>query len=116
MVTPCLKNEDLPLIFNGFPGDPFHSRPFASTFTDANIRGCWEHVVYAPFTRATLKNKYICHKLGETNEWANDDLQGLVDEYEAVKQKLEEEGFNVQGIFDTQIPTATTKCQQDTED
>ena len=43
-------------------------------------------------------------------------MEDLVQEYEDAKNDLLEEGFNVEGIFDAEIPTATTLRRKETED
>ena len=115
MKNPCLKNEDLPMIVNGFPGDPFHKRPFASTFTPEKIVNCFERVGYAPFTRKCLESKYVRHELGEEHG-ASEELEKLVEDYERAKEDLRRDGFNVDGIFNAEIDTATTRRRQEKED
>ena len=43
-------------------------------------------------------------------------LDELVNEYEEEKIDLKKEGFNVEGIFDAEIPTATNLRRKETKD
>ena len=71
---------------------------------------------YVPFTRECLSNKYIRHELGETGKGANTTLKFLVDRYEEGKEKLQHNGYKVEGIFDAEIPTTTTRRRKEKED
>ena len=66
----------------------------------------------APFTRECLKSPYIIHELGEKQE--DTFLYELVNEYEEEKLDLNKEGFNVEGIFDAEIPAATNLRRKET--
>ena len=79
--------------------------PLFSVFTKPKILNCFRRVGYAQFTRACLNRIYIRHKLGEEGEYNT--LEYLVEEYEDAKLDLKHEGFNVEGIFDAEVPTAT---------
>ena len=114
MRTPSLTNEDLSLIVNGAPGEPIYKSPFFSVFTKPKILNCFLRVGYAPFTRACLKSEYIRHELGEDRE--DNTLEDLVQEYEDAKLELKQEGFNVEGIFDAEVPTATKLRRKETEE
>ena len=78
------------------------------------IINCFRHVCYAPFTIECLKSPYIRHELGEKQE--DTCLDELVNDYEEAKLDLKKEGFNVEGIFDVEIPTATNLRRKETED
>ena len=88
--------------------------PFFSTFTKDKIINCFRRVGYAPFTRECLKRPYIRHELGEKKEDTH--LDELVNEYEEAKLDSREEGFNLEGIFDADITTATNLRRKETED
>ena len=105
MRTPSLTNDGLSLIVNGAPNKPICMSPFYLRFTKAKILNCFLWVVYAPFTRAYIKSVHIRHELGEEHE--DNTLEDLVQEYKDAILKLKQEGFNVEGIFDTEVPTAT---------
>ena len=115
MRSPSLSNDDLPQIVNGMKNEPIEMSPFFSTFTKDKIINCFWSVGYAPFTRECLSSPYIRHELGETHE-DNGGLDQLVNEYEEAKLDLKKEGFNVEGIFDAEIPTATNLRSKETED
>ena len=87
---------------------------FFSTFTKEKITNYFARVSYVPFTRACLKSDYIRHELGE--DTGDTTLQDLVEEYEQAKADLINEGFNIEGIFDAEIPTATKLRRNDTEE
>ena len=111
---PNLTNDDLSLIVCGKPTDSPSLSPFASTFTKERIIKCFHRVGYVPFTRNCLKNEYVRHEIGEdTGDTA---LEDLVQEYEEAKLDLKEQGFNVDGIFDAEIATATKLKRKETED
>ena len=114
MRTPSLSNDDLSLIVNGAPDEPMCMSPFFSTFSKPKILNCFRRVGYAPFTRACLKSTYIRHELGEERE--DNTLEDLVQEYEDAKMELKHEGFNVEGIFDAEVPTATKLRRKETEE
>ena len=71
-------------------------------------------VGYALFTRERLKNPYIRHEPGKKQE--DICLDKLVNEYEEEKLYLKKEGFNSEGIFDADIPTAPNIRSKETED
>ena len=87
---------------------------FFSTFTKEKIINCFARVGYVPFTRACLKSENIRHELGEDTE--DTTLKDLVQEYEQAKIELMDEGFNVEGIFDAEIPTAAKVRRNNTEE
>jgi len=119
MRSPSLLNDDLPQIVNGMKNEPIEMSPFLSTFTKDKIINCFRRVGYAPFTRECLSSPYIRHELGETHEDTGKDTGGLdqlVNDYEEAKLDLKKEGFNVEGIFDAEIPTATNLRRKETED
>ena len=43
-------------------------------------------------------------------------MEDLAQEYEEAKMTLLDQGFNVEGIFDAEIPTATAPRRKETED
>ena len=114
MKTPSLTNDDLSLIVCGKPNDSPIVSPFASTFTKDKIIKCFCRVGYVPFTRNCLMSEYVRHELGEDTQ--DETLEDLVQEYEGAKLDLREQGFNVDGIFDAEIATATNLKRKDTED
>ena len=87
---------------------------YVSTFTKDKIINCFQCVGYAPSTREILKIPYIRHKQGEKQEYTC--LYELVNEYEEAKLDLKKEGFNIEGIFDADIPTATNLRRKEAED
>ena len=105
MKTPSLTNDDLSSIVCGISDDSPSLSPFASTFTKDKIKKCFSRVGYVPFTRNCLMSEYIRHELGKNTEDTN--LEDLIQEYEDAKLNLKGEGFNVDGIFDAEIVTAT---------
>ena len=72
----------------------------------------FRRVVYVPFTRECLKSKYIRHELNEDTD--NEALATLVTEYEEAKLNLKQDGFNVEGVFDALVTTATCLHCKDT--
>ena len=112
--APSLTNDDLSLIVCGKPNDSPNLSPFASTFTKEKIIKCFYRVGYVPFTRNCLKSEYVRHELGEATQ--DTTLEDLVNEYEGAKLDLKAQGFNVDGIFDAEIATATNLKRKDTED
>ena len=93
--------------------EPITVSPFFSIFMRDKIINCFRRVGYAPFTRECLKSPYIRHEICENQEDAC--LDELVNEYEEAKLDLKKEGFNVEGIFDADIPTATNLKRKETE-
>ena len=79
--------------------------PFFKLSQKEHITNCFSRVDYVPFTRGWLKSKYTCHELGEDAGYTT--LQDWVEEYEQAKVNLTNEGLNVEGIFDADIPIAT---------
>ena len=114
MRTPSLTNDDLSLIVCGKPTDSPNLSPFASTFTKEKIIKCFYRVGYVPFTRNCLKSEYVRHELGEATQ--DTTLEDLVNEYEGAKLDLKAQGFNMDGIFDAEIATATNLKRKGTED
>ena len=78
---------------------------FFSLLTKPKILNCFRRVGYTPFTRAFLKSTYIRHELVE--EGKDNTVEDLVEEYKDAKLNLKHEGFNVEGIFYAEVPTAT---------
>ena len=113
MISPSLSNDDLPQISNGMKNEPITMSPLFSTFTKDKIINCFQRVGYAPFIRECLKSPYIRDEIGENQE--DTCLDELVNEYEEAKLDLKKEGFNVEGIFDAEIPTATNLRGKETE-
>ena len=113
MRSPILLNDDLPQISNGMKNEPITMSSFFSTFTKDKIINCFRVFGYVTFTREFLKIPYIRHKLGEKQE--DTCLDELVNEYEEAKLYLKKEIFNVEGIFDAQIPTATNLRRKEKE-
>ena len=114
MRSPSLASDDLPQISNGIKNEPIIISPFFSNFTKYKIINCFLRVGYGTFTRECLKSPYIRHELGENEE--DTCLDELVNEYEESKLYLKKEGFNVEGIFDTDIPTANNLRSKEKED
>ena len=112
MKQPTLSNDDLPVIVNGTDSDDFKNKPFDSTFTKDKVLKYFRRVVYVPFTRECLKSKYIRHELNEDTD--NEALATLVTEYEEAKLNLKQDGFNVEGVFDALVTTATCLHCKDT--
>jgi len=113
MRLPSLSNDDLPQIVNGMKNELIKISPFFSTFTKDKIINCFRCVGYAPFTRECLSSPYIT--LEDTGKDTSS-LDQLVNKYEEAKLDLKKEGFNVEGIFDAEIPTATNLRRKETED
>ena len=127
-----LHQEDIPKIVNGSPGDPIDQRPFNKCFTPSRIKKCWSNIGLSPFTMNALTNKKIRHELGQSSiktdryiiavqtppqevAEANSSINALNEEYQAIKAKLKDEGFNHE-IFDVDIPHAYKAERKDTEE
>ena len=114
MKIPSVTNDDLSSIVCDISVDSPSISPFASTFTKDKIIKCFSRVGYVPFTRNCLKSEYIRHELVENTDDTN--LEDLVQEYEDANLNLKEEYFNVDGIFDAEIVTATKLKRKENEE
>jgi len=114
MKTLSLTNDEFSSIVCGTPSDPPSLSPFASTFTKENIIKCFYRVGYFPFTRNCLTSEDVRHEVGEDTQAST--LEDLLQVYEGAKLDLKEQGFNVDGIFDAEIATATNLKRKDNED
>ena len=109
-----LSNDGLPQITNGIQNEPITISTFFSTFTKDKIINFFPRVGYDPFTRECLKIPYIRHVLDKKQEDTCHDE--LVNDCEEAKLDSKKEGFNVEGIFDAEIPTATNLRRKETKD
>ena len=115
----ALYQEDLSVIVNGCPNDPIDKRPFNMCFTPLKIKKCWSNIGLSLFNMNALKNKKVRHEIGQSESnidvgETSQDIKKLSEDYEAVKIKLKNEGYNHE-IFDIKIPHAYKAQRKATE-
>ena len=101
-----LNPSDLSRMINGEEGDNIKDRPFTKTFNLDSIKKSWDNIGFVPFTRKCLENKKVRHEVDETVSNKNsNNVEELQQKYNAIKERLKEEGFNNE-CFDIIVPKA----------
>lgn len=103
-----LRNLDLGVMVNGYPGDPIEVRPFDNSFRRSNVLTWWGKVGFLPMNRKALDDPKVRYKLGEGGA-PEDEGQRLVLLEEAYREGaagLESLGYNGIDTFDVELPWA----------